>query len=33
MAEKVLREGIYLAHIHDDQFVIQVPEAFQPRAW
>lgn len=29
--EKVLREGLYLARIHDGQFEIQVPEDFQPR--
>jgi hypothetical protein len=31
--EKVLREGIYLARIHDGQFEVQVPEDFQPRAF
>jgi hypothetical protein len=31
--EKVLREGIYLARIHDGQFEVQVPEGFQPRAF
>ena len=29
----VLREGIYLARIHDGQFELQVPEGFQPRAF
>jgi RecB family endonuclease NucS len=33
VAEKTLREGIYLARIHDDQFELQVPEGFQPRAY
>ncbi|HEV2846829.1 MAG TPA: DUF3782 domain-containing protein [Thermoanaerobaculia bacterium] len=33
LREKVLREGIYLARIHDGQFEIQVPESFQPRAF
>lgn len=31
--EKVLREGLYLARIHDGQFELQVPEDFQPRAF
>ncbi|MBW8876228.1 MAG: DUF3782 domain-containing protein [Acidobacteria bacterium] len=31
--EKVLREGIYVASIHDGQFELQVPEDFQPRAF
>jgi hypothetical protein len=31
--DRVLREGIYLARIHDDLFEIQVPEGFQPRAF
>jgi hypothetical protein len=31
--EKVLREGIYLARIHDGQFELQVPDDFQPRAF
>ena len=30
---KVLQEGIYLALIHDDEFEIQVPSDFQPRAF
>lgn len=33
VAEKALREGIYLARIHDGQFDLQVPEDFQPRAY
>lgn len=33
LREKVLREGIYLARIHDGQFELQVPESFQPRAF
>jgi hypothetical protein len=33
VAEKTLREGIYLARIHDNQFEIQVPDGFQPRAY
>ena len=31
--EKVLREGIYLARVHDGHFEVQVPETFQPRAF
>ncbi|MFL6202960.1 MAG: DUF3782 domain-containing protein [Thermoanaerobaculia bacterium] len=31
--DKALREGIYLARIHDGQFELQVPEGFQPRAF
>ena len=30
---KALREGIYLARIHDGQFELQVPDGFQPRAY
>ncbi|HEY2289871.1 MAG TPA: DUF3782 domain-containing protein [Thermoanaerobaculia bacterium] len=30
---KVLQEGIYLALIHDDEFSLQVPDDFQPRAF
>jgi hypothetical protein len=33
LREKVLREGIYLARIHDGQFELQVPESFQPRSF
>jgi hypothetical protein len=33
LREKVLQEGIYLALIHDDQFELQVPSGFQPRAF
>lgn len=33
LREKVLREGIYLARVHDGHFEIQVPEGFQPRAF
>jgi len=33
VARKALQEGIYLARIHDDEFEIQVPEGFQPKAW
>jgi hypothetical protein len=31
--EKVLKEGIYLARIHDEEFEIQVPDDFKPRAF
>jgi hypothetical protein len=30
---KVLREGIYLARVHDGHFELQVPEGFEPRAF
>ena len=30
---KVLQEGIYLALIHDEEFDLQVPDDFQPRAF
>jgi RecB family endonuclease NucS len=33
MREKVLREGIYLARIHDEEFEIDVPDDFKPRAF
>lgn len=33
VAAKVLKEGIYLARIHDGQFEIRVPDGFQPRAF
>lgn len=31
LREQVLKEGIYLARIHDGQFDLQVPDGFQPR--
>jgi len=31
LQQKVLREGIYLARIHDGVFEVQVPEDFQAR--
>lgn len=31
--EKVLREGIYLARIHDEEFELDVPKDFKPRAF
>lgn len=31
--ERVLREGIYLARIHDEEFELAVPEGFKPRAF
>lgn len=30
---RILREGIYLARVHDGHFEVQVPESFQPRAF
>jgi hypothetical protein len=30
---KVLREGIYLARIHDEEFDLDVPQDFRPRAF
>ena len=30
---KVLREGIYLARIHDEEFELEIPEDFKPRAF
>ena len=31
--ERVLREGIYLANIHDGVFEIRVPDDFKPHAF
>lgn len=31
--QRVLREGIYLARIHDEEFELEVPEDFKPRAY
>ena len=31
--ERVLREGIYLARIHDEEFELAVPKDFNPRAF
>lgn len=31
--DKALREGFYLARIHDGQFELQVPDGFQPHAF
>jgi hypothetical protein len=33
VCRKVVREGIYLARIHDDELELQVPADFQPRAF
>lgn len=33
VAEKAIRDGIYLARIHDGQFDLQVPDSFQPCAY
>lgn len=33
MREKVLKEGLYLARIHDGQFELEIPDGFQPRAF
>jgi hypothetical protein len=33
LRQRVLREGIYLANIHDGVFEVQVPDDFQPRAF
>jgi hypothetical protein len=33
MREKVLKEGFYLARIHDGQFELEIPDGFQPRAF
>ena len=33
LQQRVLREGIYLANIHDGVFEIQVPEDFEPRVF
>jgi hypothetical protein len=33
LQQRVLREGIYLARIHDGVFEVQVPDDFQPRAF
>ena len=33
VASKALREGLYLARIHDEQFELHLPEGFEPRAY
>lgn len=33
IARKALGAGVYLAHIHDEEFQLQVPPGFQPRAF
>lgn len=33
LQKKVLKEGIYLANIHDGVFELQVPDDFQPRTF
>jgi hypothetical protein len=33
LQKRVLKEGIYLAMIHDETFEISVPDNFQPRAY
>lgn len=31
--EKILKEGIYLARIHDEEFDLDVPKGFEPQAF
>ncbi len=33
LAGRVLREGLYLARIRNDTFVLDLPDDFEPRAW
>ena len=33
LAKRVLREGLYLARIRDDTFVLALPDDFKPRSW
>jgi septal ring factor EnvC (AmiA/AmiB activator) len=33
IAKMAFRQGFYLARIHDDEFELQLPEGFQPRAY
>ncbi len=33
LCEKVLKEGLYLARIHDDLFELEVPGDFQPHSF
>ena len=33
MRERALREGFYVARIHDEVFELDVPEGFQPKAF
>ena len=33
LREKALQEGLYVAHIHDEVFTLDIPEDFQPRAF
>ena len=33
LREKALQEGLYVAHIHDEVFTLDIPENFQPRAF
>ena len=33
LREKALQEGLYVAHIHDKVFTLDIPENFQPRAF
>jgi hypothetical protein len=33
LREKALQEGLYVAHIHDKVFTLDIPEDFQPRAF
>ena len=33
LRERVLQEGIYLARIHDEEFELDVPKNFKPRAF
>ena len=33
LRDRVLREGIYLARVHDEEFELDVPKDFKPRAY
>ena len=33
LRQETLASGLYLAGIHEDQFLLQVPPDFQPRVW
>ena len=33
LKEQALKEGLYVARIHDEVFELETPKDFQPREW
>ncbi len=33
LRQQALREGLYMAGIHDEQFIVETPQPFTPKSW